>query len=295
MDWDDFRLVQAIATHRSLAGAAAALGINQSTVFRRLGALEERLGTRLFERHRTGYAPTAAGEEMVALAERMAEDITGFERRVSGRDLRPTGELRVTTAHTMLTHLLIPVLATFRRTHPGIRLDLVISETELNLSKRDADVAIRATDRPPDVLVGRRLAEIAWAVYGAPGVIGGRRFDPAEARLYDWVGFAANLAGLKAAKWLAQHVEPARQVLTLSNVLGLTEAAAAGIGLAMAPCFLGDATPGLTRLTAPDPTLASGLWALTHPDLRTTARVRVFLDHVASEIGKRKAALEGRP
>ena len=292
IDWDDFRLVRAVAETRSLAGAAQALGVNHSTIFRRLGALEETLGTRLFERHRAGYAATAAGEEMVALAERMADDVLGFERRVSGRDLRPTGELRVTASHTLLVSFLVPILAAFRRAHPGIRLDLVVTEAALNLSKRDADVALRATERPPETLVGRRLARIAWAIYGDPSVLD-RPFDLAEAARYDWVGFGPNLSGLPQARWLTGRVPAERQVCLINNTLGLAECAAAGIGLALVPCFIADRVPGLKRLATPSEEFSTALWLLTHPDLRHTARVRAFLDFVAAEVGRHRAALEG--
>src|ERR671927_1052108 len=164
--WDDFKLVRLIAEAKGLAGAAERLGVNHSTVFRRLGQLEETLGTKLFERHRTGYALTPAGEEMAALAERMDEDVAGFARKLAGQVLSPAGELRVTTNDTLLVHLLTPLFARFCAQCPDVRLDVVLSTQALNLSKRDADVAIRATDNPPETLVGRRAATIAWALYG---------------------------------------------------------------------------------------------------------------------------------
>src|SRR5829696_4277791 len=164
--WDDFRLVKAIADARGLAGAAERLGVNHSTMFRHLGQIEDALGVALFERHRTGYALTTAGEEMVALAERMDEDETAFTRKLAGRELSPAGELRVTTSDSLLVHLLTPLLARFRGQCPDVQLDIILGNQALNLSKRDADVAIRASDSPPETLVGRRVARIAWALYG---------------------------------------------------------------------------------------------------------------------------------
>ena len=164
--WDDFRLVKAIADAKGLPAAAERLGVNHSTVFRRLRQIEAALGVPLFERHRLGYVATSAGEEMVALADRLDEDITAFTRKVSGRELSPAGEFRVTTNDTLLVHLLTPLFAAFLRQCPDMRLDIVLSNQPLNLSKRDADVAIRATDNPPETLVGRRAARIAWALYG---------------------------------------------------------------------------------------------------------------------------------
>ena len=208
LSWDDFRYVKAIADTRSLAGAANELSVNHSTVFRRLAQIEEQLGSRLFERSRGGYALTPCGEEMVRLAERMGEDIVAFERQVTGHDLRPSGELRVTTNDTVLVHLMTDVFAEFRRAYPEIIVDVVVSNQALNLSKRDADVAVRATDRPPEALIGRRAAGIAWAVFAASAKAP-EAFDVSEARDVDWIGFGDNLANLKAAKWLREHAAPA--------------------------------------------------------------------------------------
>jgi DNA-binding transcriptional LysR family regulator len=293
--WDDFRLVKAIADAKGLAGAAARLGVNPSTVFRRLGQVEAALGMALFERHRTGYALTAAGEEMAALAERMDEDVAAFARRLAGRQLSPAGELRVTTSDTLLVHLLTPLFARFRDRCPDVRLDIVLGNQALNLSKRDADVAIRATDSPPETLVGRRVAAIAWALYGRaesfpqPGVL-----EAAELHRHSWAAPGDALADLKAARFIRERVPPERVVYRVNTVLGLAEAVEAGIGVGLLPCFVGDVRPALARLLPPDPGLAADLWLLTHPDLRRSARVRVFLDFLAEEVAKRRALVEGR-
>jgi DNA-binding transcriptional LysR family regulator len=291
--WDDFKLVRLIAEARGLAGAAERLGVNHSTVFRRLGQLEETLGTKLFERHRSGYALTAAGEEMAALAERMDDDVASFARKLAGQVLSPAGELRVTTNDTLLTHLLTPLFGRFRERCPDVRLDIVLSNQALNLSKRDADVAIRATDTPPETLVGRRAATIAWALYG-------RAADFPDSGLVDlpslydrpWVALGDNMA-VKAARYVREHVAPERIVYKVNTVHGLTEAVEAGVGVGPLPCFIADATPALVRLSPPNPDFSTGLWLLTHPDLRHSARVRVFLDFLAAEIAKLRKFLEG--
>src|SRR5437660_5320432 len=292
LSWDDFRYVNALGDPRSPGGAAQELSVNHSTVFRRLAQIEKGLGSRLFERARGGYALTPCGEEMVRLAERMGEDIVAFERQVTGHDLRPSGELRVTTNDTALIYLMTQVFADFRRAYPEISLDVVVANQALNLSKRDADVAIRATDRPPETLIGRRAASIAWAVFAASGNAR-ENFDPEnDARDVDWIGFGDNLANLKAAKWLKEHAAPNRIVYRINTVLGLAEATAAGIGFGLLPCFIGASTPGLTRISAPIDA-ADGLWLLTHSDLRQTARVRAFMDFAGSEIAKQRKQLEG--
>lgn len=291
--WDDFRFVKAIAEAKGLAGAAERLRVNHSTMFRRLGQLEEALGTALFERHRTGYTLTPAGEEMAALAQRMDEDITGFTRKLAGQAPSPAGELRVTTSDALLVHLLTPLLARFRSRCPDVRLDVVLDNQALNLSRRDADVAIRASDSPPETLVGRKLARIAWALYGL-----GDNVPEREALARDgqpWVSPGDDLASLKVARFLRAHVAPERIVYKANTVLGLAEAVKAGVGIGHLPCFIGDTQPALVRLSPPEPDLAADLWLLTHPDLRRAARVRVFLDFVAAEVAKRRALIEGEP
>ena len=292
VSWDDYRTVLAVSIARSLAGAADVLGVNQSTVFRRLGAMEERLGARLFERSRTGYTLTAAGEEMVKLANRMADDIVDFERRLTGQDLRPQGDLRVTTNDTLLVHLLTPIFASFRKLNPGITLDVVVGNEHLNLSKRDADVAVRATVEPPETLVGRRLANIPWGIFAARS-LGITTLDPSDYRAYNWIGLGDNLHNLKPAKWLAQNVGEDRIGWRINTVLGLAEAIAEGAGIGIIPWFIAQRFPDLVALSEPRSEYSGALWVLTHPDLRNTARVRTFMDHVASEVSKQRAVIEG--
>jgi DNA-binding transcriptional LysR family regulator len=292
LSWDDFRYVKAIADTKSLAGAAESLGVNHSTVFRRLGVIEQQLGSRLFERGRAGYALTPCGEEMVQLAERVGEDIVSFERKVTGQDLRPSGELRVTTSDVLLLHLLADVLVGFRHAYPEIVLDIVVSNRVLNLSKRDADVAVRATYQGPEGLAGRLAARIAWAVFG-PAELASKPFDfRSDSRKHNWITFADHSSIAKAMKWLKEHVDEERVIFKVNTMVGLAEAAAGGVGVTLLPCFVGTAVPGLAQLSPALPELEGELWLLTHPDLRNTARVRAFLDYCEAEIGKRRKAIE---
>lgn len=292
--WDDFRLVKAIADVRSLPAAAALLGINHSTVFRRLGQIEEALGSKLFERHRSGYTLTPAGDEMVSLAQRVDDDITTFTRKIAGREIAPAGELRVTTNDSLLVHLLTPLFMKFREACRDVRLDVVLANQELNLSRRDADVAIRATDNPPENLVGRRAASIAWALYGRAADFPWGYSDSIEGLFErDWVALGENLASLKAVKFVQDRVPTQRIGYRVNTVLGLAEAVEQGLGIGHLPCFIGDARRGLVRLSAPNPDFSADLWLLTHPDLRHSPRVRVFLDFLAAEIAKQRKFIEG--
>jgi DNA-binding transcriptional LysR family regulator len=291
LNWDEFRLVKAIADSRSLVGAAEALGLNHSTVFRRLGAIEATLGSQLFERSRSGYEPTAAGEEMVALATTMSESIVEFERRIAGRDVKPTGELRITTVDTIAAYLLAPILARFREMYPGVVLDLILAMQNLNLSRRDADIALRVTNEPPETLIGRKIGPVRWAIYGSESILakhGDKAVEEAS-----WIGFGDNFSAHAGKRWMERVVGLRRQVWRVNSVLSMAEAAAASGGLALLPCFVGDANAKLKRIGAPLADLDLDLWILTHPDLRQAARVRAFMDFVGAELAKGRKTLEG--
>jgi DNA-binding transcriptional LysR family regulator len=298
LSWDDFRYVKAIADTRSLSLAADSLGVNHSTVFRRLGQIEEQLGSRLFERSRTGYGLTMCGEQMVELAARMDEDIINFERKATGRDLRPSGELRVTTSDLVLRHVLLDPLVRFRRAYPEIVLELLVSTQLLNLSKRDADIAVRTVyQTPPEGLIGEKIADLGWAVFGSCAMAS-QPFDLARAgKEHDWVALLDHVAVARMAKWYRHNVDESRIVYRANTMVGLAEAASAGMGLALLPNYIVDAFPGLTQLTPPLPELKGELWVFTHPDLYSSARVRAFFDFCATEIGQRRAtgAMGGTP
>jgi DNA-binding transcriptional LysR family regulator len=293
--WDDFRLVRAVAMARGMPGAATALGVNHSTIFRRLGQIEKALGRKLFERHRTGYALTEAGEDMVALAERFDEEINSFGRKIAGSEIVPEGELRVTTNDSLLVDVLTPIFAAFQRQYPKVRLDIILSNQSLNLARRDADVAIRATDNPPDTLLGRRVARVAWALYGrAQDYPRLKKLSEQELFKERWISLGDTLGQFKLVKYARAHVAPENSVYKVSTVLGLFEAVEAGIGIGHLPCFIADGRKGLKRLSTLGDEFGTDLWLLTHPDLRASARVRVFLDFLAAEIGKIRPRFEGK-
>ena len=296
LSWDDFRYIKAIADTRSLNGAAQTLNVNHSTVFRRLGQIEKQLGSRLFDRGRAGYVLTPCGEEMVRLAERIGDDVTSFERKVTGQDLRPSGELRVTTNDMVLLHLLTEVLVDFRKAYPEIVLDIVVSNTMLNLSRRDADVAVRATYHPPETLSGRRVSQDR---------LGGVRAGKPENQV---VPPSPRRAEIRLGRIRRSHrhrqgrpngsrptsMAPIAWSTRSTQCSALRRQWPVAPGLRCCPCFVGRSVSGLTRLTPPLPELEGELWLVTHPDLRTTARVRAFVDFCVD--GGRQAAEDyGRP
>lgn len=287
LDWEDLRYIMHVGRTGSLAGAARALRVNHSTMFRRIGAAEERLGVRLFERRREGYSPTAAGEAAIAVAARLDEEVTALERRLAGEDLRPSGAVRFTTTETLLPWV-VPLCGEFKDAFPDICIELVTGAQMLDLSRRDADVALRPSSSPPDTLHGRRIGTIAFSIYGPHSTAHG----PGEA---NWVGLDDSMSHLAAHGWIRANVNPTQVVLRASSLNAVLQAVLAGIGFGLLPCYMGDGQPRLRRVGAPVAGVATDLWLLVHEDLRRTARVKAFTDFMHSKLVARRAELEGSP
>ncbi|MCL4676300.1 MAG: LysR family transcriptional regulator, partial [Pararhodobacter sp.] len=184
-DWDDLRLFLAVARAGSLSGAARSLGVTHSTVFRRIGAFEARLRVRLFDRLPGGYALTQAGEEMRDSVIRIEEEITALALKVTGQDQRPTGTIRITTTDLLAVGVLPRHVAAFRAEWPEIEIEVIVADTVLDLTRREADVALRIGNPGQETLIGRRVGRLAFAAYGAADRPPG---DPAEG---DWIGYGS--------------------------------------------------------------------------------------------------------
>jgi DNA-binding transcriptional LysR family regulator len=291
LNWDEFRLVKAIADSRSLVGASDLLSLNHSTVFRRLAALEAGVGVRLFERARTGYQPTAAGEEMIALAGSMADSIVEFERRVAGRDVKPTGELRITAFDSISVDVLPSILARFHDANPGVQVELSVSSHELNLARREADVALRATNGPTESLVGRRICTMRWSIYCTADFA--LRHGDGLLTTAPWTGFVEGGGPLSGRRWLEKYIHPRRQVFRVNTVLAIAEIVALGTAATILPCYIGDYNRGLIRIGEPQAELDVDLWLLTHADLRHSPRVRAFMDFASAELSRHRRRFEG--
>jgi DNA-binding transcriptional LysR family regulator len=292
MEWDDLRYTLAVAEAGSLAGAARSLGVNHTTVLRRVTAFEKTLGVRIFERLPTGYVLTAGGEELIAAARRVDDTVTTLERKLAGQDLRLSGTVRVTTTDTLMGSILPNILAEFRTAHPGIQLEIALSNVMFSLSKRDADVAIRPARNPPEALVGRRVAKVAFAIYGSPRYLATRRKGEDLAG-HQWIGLDDSLSGVSVAQWMRTELPTSEVALRADSLLGARQAAEAGLGLAALPCYLGDTSPGLVCVRAPIAAMETSLWVLTHDDLRHTARIRAFTEFAAAAFGRQRVLLEG--
>jgi DNA-binding transcriptional LysR family regulator len=297
-DWNELQLVRAIARAEGLVAATRMLGIDHSTAFRRLRTIEKRLGHQLFERAQGGtYWPTPFGERMTAAAERMEDEVLALARDIAGRDHRLTGRLRAACSETLAYRQLTPHLAAFRDAHPGIVVELTIDNRVLNLTRREADAALRPVRPKEGDLWGRKLADVAWAMYGAHSYLKrhGLAKRARDLGSHKLIGWDETAAGIKAAEWLAT-IAPASGVAYRTNSLvNQLNAVKAEMGLAALPCYLGDPEPELLR-ALPDPIaeLAGELWIVTHVDLRRTARVQAFFELVGGGLAAQRGLFEGR-
>ncbi len=284
--WDDVRVFLAVARSGSLTSAASSLGVNTSTAQRRLIALEAALGARLFDRHPTGTLPTAAGEALLPHAEAVEATLLGGIRAIAGQDRVPRGQVHVTAPEALLAFLVEP-LASLRADFPEIDLKVSLSDRFVDLSRREADVALRPSPSPPQDAAGRRVASVAWAVYRGPAT------DAASPDSLPWVCFSDALSRLDAARWWTQNHSGEEVLMTVNSVPAMQQVVAAASCRGTLPCFVGDADPALRRVGPILPGTPSTLWLLLHPDLRRTARVRAVVDRLWAVLRHDQDLFEG--
>ena len=292
MDWDDLRYVLAIARGGGLAAAARELQINTSSVYRRLETLEAQLEVRLFERLRSGYRLTEAGEALAEAAQRMETEALAVERRVRGSDLKLEGHIRLSTSEAVAQFLLPQLLAEFRTRHPGVTLAISANNQVVDLTRRDADVVIRVTATPPPHLVGRSVGHIAFASYATPTYLdrAGRGLALDQ---HEWIGFDGPMLRIRQAIWMAERIPDSRQTLRFDSFGAASEAMLAGLGCGAMPCFVCDDDPRLERLPGSHVKTDLQLWVLTHPDLRKSARIRACLQFFGTRLAADQRRLLG--
>jgi DNA-binding transcriptional LysR family regulator len=295
-DWDDLQHFLAVARLGSTTAASRALKVDQSTVQRRVAELERRIGQALVERRPTGYRLTAFGQQLLPHAQQVEESVRAFEQvvQLSAREL--TGVVRVTCPEPIVYRISqSTLLERFRARHPRLQIEFLMSDRYLDLGKGEADVALRSGDTTDNQLVGRKIGDSLWAVYGSRDYVrqhgSPRRVE--ELHQHALIGLDEAMAGHRAAAWLRQAAPNARRVASADSVLGLVSSAKAGVGLAPLPTALGDAEPELVRVLGPIPEL-SRIWRiLTTKQLRRTPRVAAFFDFMLSEVDALRPILTG--
>ncbi|HYF60505.1 MAG TPA: LysR family transcriptional regulator [Burkholderiaceae bacterium] len=296
LDWDDLKCFVAIARHGSTIAAGRALRVDPSTVQRRLAALERAVGQPLARRTPTGYRLTGFGESMLEHAERVDRAVETFAREVAVRSREAIGVVRVTCPEPIVVRMTrAGLIDRFHARHPRLRIEFVASDRYLDLAKGEVDVALRSGDTDDEGLVGRRIGDSLWAVYGSRDYVErhGRPASVAELASHALIGLDDSMAGHRTATWLRSVAPDASFVARNGSVLGLVSSARSGVGLAPLPTALGDAEPELVRVLGPIPELARMWRVLTTPELRRTPRVAALFDFVVDEIDALRPIITG--
>jgi DNA-binding transcriptional LysR family regulator len=292
-DWNDLKHLLAVARHGSTIAAGKALGVNQSTVHRRLTELEARIGRELVSRQTSGYRLTELGEELLPFAERVEAAVWELEQHVAdvARDRR--GVIRLTCPEPIVPRL-TPLIERFHARHPTFQVEFVTSDRYLDLLKGEADVALRSGDTDDD-LIGRKIADSIWAVYASHAYI--ERHGKPE-RIEDLarhllVSLDDSLPNHRVVKWLKAAAPDGKIAARNNSVLGLVYAVKSGIGLGPLPTAIADDQEDLVRVLGPISELSRSWRLLTHPDLRRTPRVSAFFDFIAEEQPALKSIFTG--
>jgi len=280
-EWSDYRYFLAVARAGSLSAAARRLRVNQSTVGRRLASLEAAAGARLFDRTPEGFVLTPAGESVRADVERLEDGFLAVERRLEGGDARVAGTVRLATTEAFAVMFVVPHLKALKARHPELSIDLLTGIQPVDLARREADLAVRLGIPPKQPnLVVRRIGTVEFALYAAKSYLAarGRPNLRTSLRGHTVVGYGGEMATVPIARWINENRGDAEVAFRANTISAVVEAVAAGLGLGVLPCGLGDRL--LVRVRSA--TLgASPIWTIVHEDLARTARVRAVLEFLS--------------
>ncbi|HVX81658.1 MAG TPA: LysR family transcriptional regulator [Devosiaceae bacterium] len=294
IDWDDLRYVLAVARRGTASGAAELLGVNATTVARRIAALEAGLGLELFQKRQSGYLPTPTGEEAAKSAAAMEREVEGLRNGIAAQRRVTSGLVRFTCPETIASYLVAPWLVGFRNLYPAVRIEVINADAMLDLGKGAADVAMRVGMPPSGTgIVARRLPDCLWTAYcsrayarsrGAPA-------SPGEMRHHALVGLEGHMAQLPSSVWFEQMVGADRIPLRCNSLGNVVETIKADLGVAMLPCLIGDLVHELVRCYPPIPELNAQMWLIVREDLKTAPHVRAFVDFLAHRLTTRPGSL----
>ncbi|MES0882793.1 LysR family transcriptional regulator [Roseibium sp. SCP14] len=286
LEWADIPFVLAVCEQGSLSGAARKLGVNHSTVFRRIEGVEARVGVKLFERLSHGYVMTAAGEHFYRNALQLRDGMNTIQRELGGRDLRLEGPLRITTTDSLI-YRLSDVVVEFQQKYPDIELDLNCDTRPFDLMQRDADVALRPTSQPPEHWLGRNLLPIAFATYAHKDYWHTFHEKPAEEQR--WVILSDKLNRTSMGQIVDSQRAKEAPVTTANTMMSVFNLVSSGLGLAVMPCYVCASGKDLVRVRNAPSEFNSELWLLAHPDMRRNAKVHAFLEFATSRIRESEA------
>lgn len=289
VNWDDLRYCLAVVREGSVSAAARKVGVNHTTVSRRISALERELGATLFDRSTAGWLLTPFGESILGAINQMDEEVNGIRRSATADRQELRGRIRVTALDVCIQGLMLPGLKAFTDRYPEIEIELIASEIAFNLAVHEADIAFRATDEPPPNVLGTRIGTFANAIYGTPELLARLAGSPETVGAISWAGDGRTLPA-----WLPRCFPGMRVRYHINSLNVAYDLARAGMGLALLPCAMGDTAPELRRAGVDSGEPGRGFWALSHVDLRSTARLRIFRDFMLASIEPHLPLIEGR-
>jgi DNA-binding transcriptional LysR family regulator len=294
MDWDYLRYIRALAIGGTLAKAGELLGVHQTTVLRRLDQMEESLGVQFFERSRDGLQLTPVGETAFREAERLAIEMENLERKLVGQDSAPVGKVRLAAEDAMMNELLSPILAELVREFPDIELETLTDNDVANLSHREADLTLRPENKPQATLEGERIAAIESAVYGSARYCRRHRNMDIENHPEGclWILPDETFSHLATGRWYRKHLKNVTSLIRCNSLQSMHALAKAGAGLAVLPCYLGEGTRELRRLSDPLEGESVDLWLHVNQDTQQMARVRIVMEYLVERLQALEPQLE---
>lgn len=288
MNWDDLRFFLALAREGTVSGAGRVLAVKHTTVARRISALEEQMGSRLFNRLPSGYAMTQVAENLYPHALAMEETAHSADREVFGMDTQLSGTLKLTASYTVFTHLITPKLHQFTDQYPGIDIELLSSTSLADLASRQSDIALRLTPKPPEYLIGREILPLRHGVYASASYLKKHLIKKrGKERLVLW------LHDQEMPEWVTDHFPKGRVAARCNEIMTMVEAVKNHMGIARMPCYVADTEPSLRRIDVTLTPSTWGVWVLSHMDLRATARVRVCRKFLIEIIEQQRDLIEG--
>lgn len=290
MDWNGLKTFLTIAEAGSLSGAAKQLGVNHSTVYRRLQTLETDIGAKLFNQHGNRYVLTATGEELAAQGQSIQTGFDTIERQLVGKEQQPKGTVRITAPYNLANRVIPEALTAFRTAYPDIHIEVMSSNQALNMNSRNADIAVRATTKPPEHLIGRNVCTLPWGLFASNRYL--KQASPLKTEQdlanHTLIGGAGNMLDLAAFSWLEKHF-PNNIKTRCDELTAMSFFAQHHHGVALLP--LDQSRRELKKVLDVDSVPASQVWLLTHPDLRKTERIRLVMDALAVHIEQWRLAL----
>jgi len=284
MNWDDLKFFLALARQGTVSGAGRALNVRHTTVARRVSILEETLGSKLFDRTPNGYALTQVGENLMPHALGIEERVHHADREVLGMDTRLSGTLRVASSYDLFSALITPKIKAFTDQYPDIDIEFVSSTRLIDLSSREADIAVRISSSPPVHLIGQAIVPLDHGIYGSEQYL---QQNPKVNSLILWLHEETK------PKWVTNHFPHAKVTAKTSEIVTMMELVKSHLGVARLPCYVADAQPSLRRLDLALSPSDWSVWVLSHQDLRDTARVRACREFLVNTIRQQSALIKG--